>query len=171
MKATYVSAFATKHVCRDLETLKRRSNLSVFQSQFFNIAKLVVETVHTATFGRRVYDIYGAKTSDLDRQILSSVIVTADQTERTIHLRDAMNVVDKLNLLRDGGGSTLSNNGSGIAMTLAPGPMELELISLTNGCMQCSGKGYWWYFCETPNDWKEGDPIEKTELGKSKRKG
>jgi hypothetical protein len=100
MDATYAYAFATKHVRRNLETLKRGSNLSEFHSRFLDLAKLVGETAHTAAFSSRLYDIFTAKMSDSERQILSSVIVTAHQTGCTMHLRDAMNVVDESNLLR-----------------------------------------------------------------------
>jgi hypothetical protein len=86
MEATYASAFATKHVWRNLETLKLGSNLSEFHSQFLDLAKLVGETAYTAVFGSRLYDIYSVKISDLECQILSSVIVTAHQMGRTIHL-------------------------------------------------------------------------------------
>jgi hypothetical protein len=134
MEATYASAFAMKHVWRDLETLKHRLNLSEFYSQFVDLTKLVGQTVHTSVFGSRLYDIYEAKMLDSERQILSSVIVTAHQTGRTIHLRNAMNVVDKLNLLQGGRGSNLGNTGSGTATILVPGPMELGLISQSNAC-------------------------------------
>jgi hypothetical protein len=99
MEATYASTFATKHVWCDLETLKCGSNLSEFHSPFLDVAKLERETAHTAVFGSRLYNIYTAKMSDSKRQILSLVIVTADQTGCTTHLCSAMNVVDVLNLL------------------------------------------------------------------------
>jgi hypothetical protein len=99
MEATYASAFATKHVGPDLESLKHGTNLSEFHSRFLDLAQLVGESAHTAVFGSQLYDIYTAKTSDLEHQILSSVIITAHQTECTMHRCDAMNVVDELNLL------------------------------------------------------------------------
>ncbi|KAF8524542.1 hypothetical protein BDD12DRAFT_904589 [Trichophaea hybrida] len=99
MDATNASAFVTKHVWRDLKTLKRGSNRSEFYSRFLNLAKLVGETAHTAAFSSRLYDIYMAIMSDSECQIPSSVIVTAHQMGRTIHMRDAMKVVDKSNLL------------------------------------------------------------------------
>jgi hypothetical protein len=94
MQATYASTFVTKHVWRNLETLRRGSNLSEFHSWFLNLTKLVGETAHTAAFGSRLYDIYTAKMSDWEGENLSLVIMTAHQTEHTFHLRDAMNVVD-----------------------------------------------------------------------------
>jgi hypothetical protein len=50
MDSTYTSAFTTKYVPCDLESLKYRFNLSEFHIQFLDLAKLVGETVHTAVF-------------------------------------------------------------------------------------------------------------------------
>jgi hypothetical protein len=171
MEVTYASAFATKHIWRDLETLKCGSNLSEFDSWFLDLAKLVGETAHTAAFGSRPYDTYTAKMSDLECQILSSVIVTAHQMGRTIHLRDAINIVDESNLRRGGRGNTLGNTGPGTAATFALGPMELGLISQSNACAHCGGRGHWLYLCTTPKDWNEGDPIKKPDFDKAKRRG
>jgi hypothetical protein len=49
--------------------------------------------------------------------------------------------------------------------------MELGAISQTNACVWCGGRGHWSYFCATPKDWKEGDPIKKPDFDKMKRKG
>jgi hypothetical protein len=99
MEATYASAFATRHVWHNLDTLKCGSNLSEFLSRFLDLAKLVGETVHTAEFGSKLYVIYWAKMSDSERQILSSIIITSHHKVPTINLRDTMNVVDESNLL------------------------------------------------------------------------
>jgi hypothetical protein len=130
-----VSAFATKYIWQDLKSLKRRPNLSEFHSQFLDLAQLVEETVCTAMFGSRLYDLYAAMISDCESQILSAVIVTAHQTGWTIHLCDARNVVDESNLLCRGRGKILSSTGPGTTMTLAPGPKELDAISQTNACV------------------------------------
>jgi hypothetical protein len=61
MEATYGTAFATKHVCCVLETLKCGLNLSEFHSWFLDQTKLVGDNAHTATFGSRLYDIYAVK--------------------------------------------------------------------------------------------------------------
>jgi hypothetical protein len=171
MEAIYASAFISKYVWCDSETLKYRLNLSEFHRQFLNLAKLVGETEHTATFGSRLYDIYAAKMLDSELQILNSVIVTAHQTGRMLHLHDAMNVVDKFYLLRRGRGSALGSSSSSTATTLASGPMKLGVISQTNACARCSGRGHWSYFCATPKDWKDGDLMKKPDFDKTKRKG
>jgi hypothetical protein len=129
----------------------------------------MVETAHTAAFGSRLCDIYAATMSDLECQILSSVIVKANQTTLSIHLHNAMNAVDESNPLRRGPGGTLSRStSSGTVTTLAPGPMELGAIIQTNISTQCGGRGHWSYFCTTPKDWKEGDPIKKSDFDKTK---
>jgi hypothetical protein len=129
------------------------------------------ETAHTAMFGSQLYDIYMAKLSDSECQILSLVIIPAHQTGCTIHLRGAMNVVDESNLLSGGHGNTRGTTGPCTATMFVPGPMELGLISQSNACARCGVRHHWSYFCATPKDWKEGDPIQKLDFNKAKRRG
>ncbi|KAF8532332.1 hypothetical protein BDD12DRAFT_902317 [Trichophaea hybrida] len=107
--------------------------------------------------------------SDSDSQILCSVIVTDHQMGRTIHWRDAMNIVDESNLLRGGRGSTPGRTST--ATTLGPSLMELGLISQTNACARCGGRDHWLYFCTAQKNWKKGDPIKKLDFDKTKRQG
>lgn len=77
MDPTNRSAFATKHVCRDFVTLKRWVDLAEFHCRILDLATLVGNTAYTALFGSRLYNIYTAQISVLERQIVSSVIITA----------------------------------------------------------------------------------------------
>ncbi|KAF8536979.1 hypothetical protein BDD12DRAFT_888717 [Trichophaea hybrida] len=106
----------------------------------------------------------------LQQQLQQQAASKYNSNRKPIYLCDAMNVVDESNLLPGGCGYNHGNTGPGTAATFTPGPMDLGSIRQSNACARCSGKGQWSYFCATPKDSMEGDPIKKPDFNKAKRR-
>jgi hypothetical protein len=86
MNVIYASEIATKNDCRNLATRKCGSKRSVCHRRFLDLAKLVGKTLYTVVFGSRLDEIYMAKMTDSEHQILSSVIVTTNRMGHIINL-------------------------------------------------------------------------------------
>ena len=163
MEATYASRFSANCVWHDLANLKCGRDIISFHACFTELARLVGESPDSALYGSRLWDVYCEKMTTKEQHTLSSVIHMARQLGRKPCLRDVMAVLDEENLKHGSAQVAPKPPAAGASTSLAPRPMELDAIasarSKNDQCARCKGYGHWSPACETPRNWKRGDPI------------